>query len=49
METETISKRASRLMKSKTARAKRSIVKKIRDTRIMNKWAKIRRERKNNT
>ena len=49
METESLSKRASRLMKSKTARAKRSIVKKIRETKIMNKWAKKRRERKKST
>jgi len=49
METESLSKRASRMMKSRSARIKRSIVKKIRETRIMNKWAKRRRKRKNNT
>ena len=49
METESLSKRASRMMKSRSARMKRSIVKKIRETRIMNKWAKRRRKRKNNT
>ena len=46
METESLSKRASRMMKSRSARIKRSIVKKIRETRIMNKWAKRRRSRK---
>jgi len=45
METESLSKRASRIMKSRSARMKRSIVKKIRETRIMNKWAKQRRKR----
>ena len=49
MDTESLPKRASRMMKSRSARMKRSIVKKIRETRIMNKWAKQRRKRKNNT
>ena len=49
MDTESLPKRASRMMKSRSARMKRSIVKKIRETRIMNKWAKRRRKRKNNT
>ena len=49
MDTESLPKRASRMMKSRSARVKRNIVKKIRETRIMNKWAKKRRERKKST
>lgn len=46
METEPLPKRAERIMRSKAARIKRKVIKNIRETRIMNKWAKRRRERK---
>tara|TARA_B100000073_G_scaffold232683_1_gene194428 strand:+ start:94 stop:243 length:150 start_codon:yes stop_codon:yes gene_type:complete len=49
METEPLPKRAERIMRSKAARIKRKVIKNIRETRIMNKWAKKRRKRKNNT
>ena len=49
METEPLPKRAERIMKSKAARIKRKVIKNIRETRIMNKWAKKRRKRKKST
>ena len=45
METEPLPKRADRIMRSKAARVKRKVIKNIRETRIMNKWAKQRRRR----
>ena len=44
MDTEPLPKRAERIMRSK-ARIKRKVIKNIRETRIMNKWAKQRRRR----
>ena len=45
METEPLPKRAERIMRSRAARVKRKVIKNIRETRIMNKWAKQRRRR----
>ncbi len=38
--------KANRLLRSESARAKRKELKQIRETRILNEWAKQRRERK---
>lgn len=40
-------KRSLRMLKSEAARARRKMLKKIRETRLMNEYAKLRRERKN--
>lgn len=38
--------KANRLLRSEAARAKRKELKQIRETKILNEWAKQRRERK---
>jgi hypothetical protein len=38
--------KANRLLRSESARAKRKELKQIRETKILNEWAKQRRERK---
>jgi len=40
--------KANRLLRSESARAKRKELKNIRETKILNEWARQRRERKQN-
>lgn len=41
-------KKADRMLRSEAARQRRKELKQVRETRILNEWAKARRERKNN-
>lgn len=40
-------KKADRMLRSESARRRRRVTKNVRETRIINQWAKARRARKN--